>query len=39
MQVVKYSPDSSKLAIGGDTGNRDAKTGKLLKTLDHDKLV
>ncbi|KAG2072184.1 WD40 repeat-like protein, partial [Suillus decipiens] len=40
VMAVMYSPDSSKLATGGDKDNAvkiwDAKTGELLKTLDHD---
>jgi hypothetical protein len=38
-----YSPDSSKIATGGDEENAvkiwDAKTGELLKTLKHDGMV
>ncbi|KAG2354179.1 WD40-repeat-containing domain protein [Suillus spraguei] len=39
VRAVKYSPDSSKLATGGSGDNAvkiwDAKTGELLKTLNH----
>ncbi|KAG2739212.1 WD40 repeat-like protein [Suillus brevipes Sb2] len=41
--VVTYSPDSSKLATGGDEENAvkiwDAKTGELLNILKHDRRV
>ncbi|KIK33511.1 hypothetical protein CY34DRAFT_60612, partial [Suillus luteus UH-Slu-Lm8-n1] len=40
---VRYSPDSSQLATGGDKDDAvkiwDAKTGKLLNTLKHDSIV
>jgi WD40 repeat protein len=40
MWAVTYSPDSSKLAMGGENENAveiwDAKTGELLNTLKHD---
>jgi WD40 repeat protein len=43
VHAVMYSPDSSKLATGGDDENAvkiwDAKTGKLLKTLKHHRTV
>jgi len=43
VRAVMYSPDSSKLATGGDKENAvkiwDAKTGKLLNTLKHDSIV
>ncbi|KIK43474.1 hypothetical protein CY34DRAFT_710663 [Suillus luteus UH-Slu-Lm8-n1] len=41
--AVTYSPDSSKLATGGDEENAvkiwDAKTGKLVETLEHESKV
>ncbi|KAG1867762.1 quinon protein alcohol dehydrogenase-like superfamily [Suillus subluteus] len=43
VNVVMYSPNSSKLATGGQTDNvveiRDAKTGEHLNTLKHDHFV
>jgi WD40 repeat protein len=43
VRAVMYSPDSSKLATGGDKDNAvkiwDAKTGERLKTLKHDRTV
>jgi WD40 repeat protein len=43
VDAVMYSPDSSKLATGGDKKDAvkiwDAKTGELLNTLEHDNWV